>query len=147
MNRVDSRKVIDFGYEVLDKVDLKFITDHYRMYSMEKCTGKPTEVGVWEMAKQLKALDPTFHPVFYWDVDQGQLSCYNAYTEFMAHPDWWAYDVNGLVVNSSTNQPLMNYSNPEARSWWINVPLGGPEAPYADVIDGVLADGSVPVVS
>lgn len=35
--------------------------------------------------------------VFYWDIDQGNLNCYRAYTEYMQHPEWWLRDDNGNV--------------------------------------------------
>jgi hypothetical protein len=80
--------------------------------------------------------------MFYWDVDQGALSCYNAHAVFMAHPDWWLRDDAGVVVNGSSEQPIMDYENPDARAWWVSVPLNGTGSPAASLIDGVLADGT-----
>lgn len=74
--------------------------------------------------------------------DQTALSCYNTYATFMAHSDWWLRDDAGVVVNGSAGQPIMDYSNADARAWWVGVPLNGTGSPAAALIDGVLADGT-----
>jgi hypothetical protein len=105
---------IDFGYTVLTDEQAAFVATHYQIASFEKCTGPgPTEPDVWSDAARIKAINPSFKAMFYWDVDQGALSCYNAHAEFMANPSWWLRDDHGHVVNGSTNQPVMDYTNAE----------------------------------
>ena len=144
---------IDMGYAVLNDDQLRNIASHYRFWSIEKCT-KPgaTEPNVWDMAARLKAIDPTFKTIFYFASETGPLSCYNAYENFMQHPEWWLKDDAGKYVNNSNNIPVMDYTNANARRWWISVPLNGstPETvTQGHVIAGVLADsvGDASVVS
>lgn len=134
---------IDYGYQTLTQQKAQFVATHYQIASFEKCTGPgPTEPNVWATAAQIKALNPSFKAMFYWDVDQTALSCYDAYNVFMANPSWWLRDDNGRVVNSSSGQPIMDYTNPAARDWWVSVPLNGTGSPASHLIDGVLADGA-----
>jgi hypothetical protein len=104
---------IDYGYQTLTQQKAQFVATHYQIASFEKCTGPgPTEPNVWATAAQIKALNPSLKAMFYWDVDQTALSCYDAYNVFMANPSWWLRDDNGHVVNSSSGQPIMDYTNP-----------------------------------
>jgi hypothetical protein len=105
---------IDYGYSTLTNDEAAFVATHYQGASFEKCTGPgPTEVNVWATAAQIKAINPAFKAVFYWDMDQFALHCYSAYNDFMANPSWWLRDDQGAVVNGSTNQPVMDYTNAE----------------------------------
>jgi hypothetical protein len=116
----------------------------YRIVSLEKCTGPgPTEPNVWATAKQLKAIDPSLKVIFYWDVDQSNLVCYNAYKEYMTHPEFWLRDDSGAVVYNGNNPPVprLDYTVAAARAWWVSIPLNGTGSPAAAIIDGVLADG------
>ena len=138
-----SAQFIDFGYNAYTDAQAAFIASHYSIVSIEKCSGSgDTESVVWRTAAQVKAFNPKMRVVFYWDTDQGALSCYSAYTEFMSTPSLWLRDDAGVVVNSSAGQPLMDYSNPQAVAWWVSVPLNGTGSPAASLIDGVLADGT-----
>ena len=39
---------IDFGYQALSDAQAMFVASHYQIVSLEKCTGNPTELTVWE---------------------------------------------------------------------------------------------------
>lgn len=134
---------IDYGYEALTAEQASFVATHYAIASFEKCTGPgPTEPNVYATAALVKAANPAAKAMFYWDVDQTALSCYNAHAVFMANPGWWLRDDAGAVVNGSAGQPIMDYENAAARAWWVSVPLNGTGSPAASLIDGVLADGT-----
>ena len=118
------------------------MASHYHIVSLEKCTGNPTELTVWATAKQLKAINPNLKVMFYWDTDQGALPCYIANTEYMKHPEWWLRNDAGVLVNSSLNTPIMDYTVAAARDWWVSIPLNGTGSPMSPWIDGVLADST-----
>jgi len=141
-NTALSAQFIDFGYQPLSEAQATFIANHYGIVSLEKCTGNPTEVTVWATAKQLKAINPKLKVLFYWDLDQTALNCYDAYHEYMNHSEWWLRDDRGVVVYNAGKIPMMDYTVAAARDWWVNVPLNGTGAPMAPWIDGVLADGT-----
>ena len=144
---------IDYGYQTLTGDQAQFVATHYSIVSLEKCTGPgPTEPNVWATAQQLKSINPAIKVLFYWDLDQAALSCYNAYHEYMASPQFWLKDDQGAVVYNGDSPPVprMDYTVKAARDWWINVPLNGTttrrddrgnEQP-AQWIDGILADGT-----
>ena len=138
-----SSQFIDFGYNSYTEPQAQFLASHYAGVSIEKCSSpNMTEAVVWSSSRQVKAYNPATRLVFYWDMDQNNLKCYAAYEVFMSNPSWWLRDDAGVVVNVSSNQPIMDYSNVEARAWWTNVPLGGVGSPQALWVDGVLADGA-----
>lgn len=133
----------DFGYQPYTDADAAFLASHYAGVSVEKCSSpNATEEVVWASARLVKAHNPKTRVVFYWDIDMQALKCYAAHAVFMANPSWWLRDDAGAVVNASAGQPIMDYSNPAARAWWVSVPLGGAGSPQAPWIDGVLADGA-----
>jgi hypothetical protein len=74
----------DFGYSLLNKEQATFIANNYYMASLEKCTGKGqglfTEQGVYQTAKQLKAINPAVKTVFYWHTGQAGIGCFGAAT-------------------------------------------------------------------
>jgi hypothetical protein len=113
--------------------------------SFEKCTGYPgvsTEVGIYRTAAQLKALNPSLRVLFYLHTDLHNIICYAASARYLASPDWWLRDRNGVVRNDSFGIPYMNFSVPAARAWWVSIPLNGSGSPGASLIDGMLADGT-----
>ena len=136
---------IDFGYSMLNDVDLAFVAQTYAIVSLEKCTGRPqgikTEDAVYSMAGKLKALNPAIKVLFYLHTDMVSLECYLAHTEYMARPDWHVRTDKGELVNASLNIPVINFSIPAARAWFAAIPLKiGVFA--VDLIDGLLADGT-----
>lgn len=135
---------IDYGYSVLTPAQAANVAAHYAVASLEKCTGPgPTEANVWATAAQLKAIKPSMKVLFYWDLDQGALTCYAAHAEYMEHPEFWLRDdAGGLTFNSSDGVPHMDYTVAAARAWWVSVPLNGSGSPAAHLVDGVLADGT-----
>lgn len=138
-----SSQFVDFGYAPYTVADADFLASHYAGVSIEKCSGhRNTEAVVYANARLVKSFSHKTRVVFYWDMDQGALDCYAAATTFMANPSWWLRDDSGAVVNTSAGQPIMDYTNPDARAWWVGVPLGGAGSPEAPWIDGVLADGA-----
>lgn len=138
-----SSQLVDFGYAPYSDAQAAFLASHYAGVSIEKCSGRGnTEAVVYANARLVKAHNPSTKIIFYWDLDQGALDCYAASSTFMANPSWWLRDDAGAIVNSSGTQPIIDYTNAEARAWWLGVPLGGAGSPEAPWIDGVLADGA-----
>ena len=138
-----SSQFIDFGYQPYTDAEAAFLAAHYAIVSVEKCSSpNDTESVVYENARLLKGHNPSVRTVFYWATDQQGLRCYRAHATLMANPDWWLRDDAGVVVNSSGSIPVMDYTHPDARAWWVSVPLGGDGSPQAAIIDGVLADGA-----
>jgi hypothetical protein len=72
----------DFGYSLLNNEQATFIANNYYMASLEKCTGRgqglATEQGIYQTAKQLKAINPAVKTVFYWHTGQAGISCFGA---------------------------------------------------------------------
>lgn len=137
---------------LLTDAELGFASSHYRIVSLEKCTGirsnVTTEHAIWSEAQRFKQRDPTTKVIFYLATDQQGLSCYAANDEFMAHQEWWLRDDRGQVVRSN-GHPIMDPTVKDAASWWINISLVGDDGhgnfggvPVSSLIDGVLADGS-----
>jgi hypothetical protein len=138
-----SSQFADYGYSVLTSQQAQFVASHYSIVSLEKCTGPgPTEVEVWATAQQLKSINADMTVMFYWAVDQQGLQCYNAYSEYMQHPEFWLRSENGQFVNNSGGVPILDTTVTEARNWWVSIPLGGTGSPKTPLIDGVLADGT-----
>jgi len=151
-----SGQFIDFGYSCsksncvgqtpFSAEDAKAVASLYSIVSLEKCLGNTnTEEAIYESAVLLKQYNPSLKVFFYLATDLGGLHCYAKYKEWIAHPEWWLRDDSGKVLNSSSTTPLIDFTVPEARSWWASIPLNGTGSPAADIIDGVLADGSGPI--
>ena len=133
---------IDFGYKLMSSSQASFVASHYKIVSIEKCTGSPkitTEMGFYASAQQLKAIDPQIKVLFYWNVKQVSLTCYAAAEQFLSQPSWWLRDDTGAFVNISAGIPYLDTTVAAARSWWAHVPLNGT---WAALMDGVLADGT-----
>lgn len=83
----------DFGYSLLNNEQATFIANNYFLASLEKCTGAGeglfSEQGIYQTAKQLKAINPKVKTTFYWHTGQAGIRCYAAETEFLAHKEWW----------------------------------------------------------
>ena len=118
------------------------VASKYSIISLEKCTGaKDTEAAIWASAALLKQYNPKLKVFFYLATDLGGFQCYASLPYYLSRPDFWLRDDAGAVVNvSNTQLPMLDYANPEATAWWASIPLDGER--HADVIDGVLADGS-----
>jgi hypothetical protein len=146
---------IDFGYSCrapencvgitpFTQARAEALVSKYAIVSLEKCTGaRDTEEAIWASARLLKSLKPTLKVFFYLATDLGGLSCYSAYHFYMNQTAWHLRNDAGQVVNISAGSdiPLLDYTVAEARDWWASLPLNG-TTQYADLIDGVLADGS-----
>jgi hypothetical protein len=143
---------IDFGYSCTapDCVGLTPFTaaraaavaDKYAIISLEKCTGtNNTEEAIWESARLLKSYNPDLKVFFYLATDLGGLHCYAALPFYLTQTAWHLRNDAGVVLNvSGTDTPQLDYTNADARAWWAAIPLSGRQ--QADIIDGVLADGS-----
>jgi len=126
--------------------EVSFAAKHYRIISLEKCTGRDTntsEVGIYSTAQRIKQQDPTIKVFFYWATDQQGINCYAAGDTFAAHPEWHLKDDSGVALDP----PVLDTSVPEAAAWWVSIPLGGTDGqgnwdgiPVTSLIDGVLAD-------
>ena len=145
---------IDFGYSCTEPGCVgntpftlpraQALVERYAVVSLEKCTGaRDTEEAIWASARLLKSLKPSLKVYFYLATDLGGLSCYSSYSFYMAQSAWHLRNDAGQLVNISAGSdiPMLDYTVPEARAWWASLPLNG-SSQYADVIDGVLADGS-----
>lgn len=138
----------DFGYTLLTDAQAEFCVEKYKVVSLEKCTGQAqgmlTEKAIYQTAKQLKAKDPNVKVIFYLATDLGGFQCYAENKTLTEHPEWWLKDDKGAVVPG----PKLDWTVPEAREWWVGIPLKGDGngtfegTPTADLIDGVLADGA-----
>ena len=139
---------IDFGYQLMNDEQAAFVASHYRVVSIEKCTGfwdwpsRSTEQAFLESAARLKRHNPSVRTLLYWDTDQASLQCYAGAAKLLAQPGWWLRGVDGAVLYADTARaiPYLNTSVPEGRAWWIGVPLG--VAAAANIMDGVLVDGT-----
>eukprot|EP00939_MAST-03C_sp_MAST-3C-sp1_P002721 g2721.t1 len=135
--------------KILSDVELKFVSDHYRVFSMEKCSGSQspnvsTEEFIYSTASRLKRLDPTTRTVFYWATDQQGIWCYEAATTFDANPSWHLKDDYGNYVTNGHGH-VLDFTNEGGSEWWISVPLQGAGGRWTNVsliLDGVLADGA-----
>jgi hypothetical protein len=166
-NSVSEMTYADFGYTLLTDDQAKFAVSKYKIISLEKCTGSAqhvlTEKGIYQTARQLKAIDPTVKVVYYLATDLGGLRCYAANATFAKHKgkfliavqdpslmfaistaEWWLKDDNGKYLK----YPSIDWSNAAARDWWTSLPLLGDGngtfegTPTSELIDGVLADGA-----
>lgn len=137
---------------VLTDAELDFASAHYRIVSLEKCTGVQsnvtTEGAIWATAHRFKQRDPTTKIIFYLSTEQQGLSCYEASQEFMSNPEWWLKDDAGNVVHHR-GHPVMDCTVEAAVRWWVSIPLRGDDGrggwhgiPVSSLIDGVLADSS-----
>ena len=138
----------DFGYSLLNHEQATFVAAHYKVASLEKCTGKAqnmtTEAAIYQTAAQLKAINPKIKVMFYWHAGQAGIGCFANDAVFKAHPEWHLKDdygnVVGCVETAVKCSPMIDWTIKAAADWWISVPLSGV---HGDVlIDGVLADGS-----
>lgn len=131
--------------ELWTEAEADFAAEHYRVVSVEKCTGVAnggiTEDGVYHTAQQLKKRDPSIKVFFYWATDQQGIQCYGANEEWIAHPEWQ------LLNDDGTSTGVLDTSNAEGVKWWVNVPLSGQNGTglyngqkVTELIDGVLAD-------
>ena len=140
---------VDFGYQLMNDEQAAFVASHYRVVSIEKCTGfwdwpsRSTEQAFLESAARLKRHNPSVRTLLYWDTDQASLQCYAGAAKLLAQPGWWLRGVDGAVLYADTARaiPYLNTSVPEGRAWWIGVPLGVAAA-AANIMDGVLVDGT-----
>jgi len=127
---------------MFDDNEANFVASHYKIVSMEKCTGKgsglDTEIAIWRTADQLKSINPDLKVLFYINLENAGLNCYYAYHEFMANPTWWLHDDAGNVINPSL--PYPDFRVEACRDWFVNIPFNGTVANTN--IDGILADGT-----
>jgi len=88
---------------LLTDTELSFVSQHYRVFSMEKCSGSAsgntTEEYIYNTASRLKKLDPTTKTVFYWATDQQGIWCYSAAATFNANTKWHFLDDHGNPVS------------------------------------------------
>ena len=145
-SNAQAMQFIDFGYQTLTDAQAAFVASHYRIVSIEKCTGYPaltTEAGFLRSAQLLKAHDPTVQTLLYWDTNQGWLQCYGAKDGLLTRPDWWLRSASGAVlyVDEANGIPYLNTSVPEARAWWAGVPMAV-HAANRSLLDGVFVDGT-----
>eukprot|EP00466_Bigelowiella_natans_P008639 jgi/Bigna1/82827/fgenesh1_pg.98_\ len=133
----------DFGYSLLSNDQAGFIASHYKIASLEKCTGDNqgirTEQAIYEIAAQLKEANPKIKVLFYWSTDHAGIHCYSANATLAAHPEWWLRDDSGKIIVEN-GHPRIDFTNSEAAAWWVSVPLSGTNS--TRLIDGVLADNS-----
>jgi hypothetical protein len=138
--------------KLLTDTELSFVSQHYRVFSMEKCSGRAsgntTEEYIYSTASRLKKLDPTTKTIFYWATDQQGIWCYSAGATFNANTKWHFLDDHGNPV-SNGHGPVLDFTNTEAAQWWSSYPLLGVDGkghwrgePIAKILDGVLADGA-----
>ena len=138
--------------KLLEDRELSFVSAHYRVFSMEKCSGAAsgnnTEEYIYSTSSRLKQLDPTTKTIFYWAMDQQGIRCYDAHDFFRRHKDWHLLDDNGNVV-SNGHGPVLDFTNADASKWWSSYPLLGDDGkgnwrgkPIGQFLDGVLADGA-----
>eukprot|EP00041_Stephanoeca_diplocostata_P014850 m.280754 g.280754 ORF g.280754 m.280754 type:complete len:474 (+) comp19828_c0_seq3:363-1784(+) len=126
---------------LLSDAQAQFVAKTYKIVTLSFCPGglnATTRGGVYQTAKQLKAINPDVKILMYWSACQGGLACYaktdEVYQTFMSHSDWWLHDDYGNAV-----QPLrIDVTNDAAVAWWVSIPLGGPDGPQ--LLDGILAD-------
>lgn len=128
----------DFGYSLLSDTQAKFIAYHYKIVSLEKCTGHAshmdTEAAIYQTAAQLKKFNPMLKVLFYWSVSQAGIQCYAANQMFTAHPEWHLKDDYGNIYQP----PRIDVTIQAAQDWWLSIPLGGNNS--SNLIDGILAD-------
>jgi hypothetical protein len=142
---------IDTGYSRLTEEQANWTAHHYAIYSVEKCTGYNarrgtfTEAATYDTALQLKRYAPNMRVLFYLHTEVISLNCYSAFSIYLQHPEWWLYDDAGVLMNNtgqSANIPLLDFTVPAARAFWVGIPLNGTGSPAAGIIDGLLADGA-----
>ena len=93
---------IDFGYSIISDEQAKFVALNYKIVSLEKCTGRPTEAGIKIVANKLKSYNPNLKVLFYISATNDALDCYSAYNVFIAHPEWWLRTAAGVPINSTS---------------------------------------------
>ena len=130
---------IDFGYGIISDEQAKFVASNYKIVSLEKCTGRPTEAGIKTVANKLKSFNPNLKVLFYISATNDALDCYSAYDVFMAHPEWWLRTATGVPINSTSYNysPYPDWRVAAFRDWWVTIPDAGINQPD---IDGVFVD-------
>jgi len=130
---------IDFGYSIISDDQAKFVAENYKIVSLEKCTGNPTELGIKTVASKLKGFNPDIKVLFYISAMNDGLNCYAAFNEFMAHPEWWLNTTAGAPINSTSYPtiPIADFRVAAFRDWWVTIPYAGINQPE---IDGVFVD-------
>jgi hypothetical protein len=129
--------------------EIEFVAAHYKVFSMEKCTGVQsglkTEDAIYKTAQQLKAKNPAIKILFYLATDQQGIQCYRANKTFFENPQWWLRDDFNNVVMSN-GHPVLDCTIQEARDWYTSIPLLGDGngtyngIPTSQLVDGVLSD-------
>eukprot|EP00729_Bicosta_minor_P013734 gene13734-9718_t len=113
--------------------------------------GKPNsgEVTQAAAAMQLKQINPNVTVLIYRNsgiVIEGEL---DSDLEFAAHPEWILQDATGSPIYNnppSTTAPLINFTNPAAREWWVSSTVAAITGqPNGTAIDGVFIDGAGPM--
>jgi hypothetical protein len=138
--------------KLLTDQEIQFVSSHYKIFSMEKCSGSrsgnTTEEYIYSTASRLKKLNNSTKTIFYWATDQQGIWCYDAANIFNARTDWHLKDDHGNYVSNGRG-PVLDFTNPEAANWWISLPFLGNDGkgnwngiPVGNILDGVLADGA-----
>ena len=94
--------------KILTNEEIAFVSSHYRIFSMEKCSGSQsgntTEDFIYSTALRLKRLDNTTKTIFYWPTDQQGIWCYKAAETFNARHEWHFLDDYGNLLHISSNE-------------------------------------------
>ncbi|NME68722.1 putative glycoside hydrolase [Flammeovirga aprica] len=104
---------------LLTPEEADFVINHSNFITLEKTHAITpygnTEAGIKAEVEQLKALDPDYKVIYYWN-GFVHYNVYQASEEFLSHPEW--------VLDTRENGEgveVVRYdiSLPEVRDWWI----------------------------
>ena len=134
------------NYSPMTAAEARFAATHYDIIGIGGTFGgKPNsgEAAQAAAAKLLKLYNPKVVVLIYRNTNlviDGQL---RSDLEFKAHPGWVLRNASGAPVYNSPGQPFINFTNPEAREWWVGSCVGAiTQQPNGSAIDGVWADGA-----
>ncbi|MBD0400253.1 putative glycoside hydrolase [Flammeovirga sp. EKP202] len=105
---------------LLTPEEADFVLNHSNFITLEKTHAITpygnTEAGIKAEVEQLKALDPNYKVIYYWN-GFVHYNVYQASEEFLSHPEW--------VLDTRENGEgveVVRYdiSLPEVRNWWIS---------------------------
>ena len=128
--------------------EVAFIAKTYRIVVLSLCatTTMNTSVAdaIMAVSARLKAVNPSIKVLQYFNMQEW--ACYlptdPQYATFLAHPEWWLRDDNGVPVSSGGPLGLHQYdfTNRAAVEHWLAMPTE--DANGTALVDGFLLDGA-----